>query len=98
MSRPEPNPSSWKIWSYPRLTRGPAPTVDMRCDKKAWFYATDVISASTQNVLWKKEEQIIMGDHSFAQLVKDRLSTKASKISWKIGHCMLTSGKLPSRG
>ena len=36
-----------------------------------------------------------MEDHSFALPVKDRLSVKASKISWKIGHCTLISGPAP---
>ena len=79
------------------MTRGPAPTVDMKCDKETWFYATDAISAITQNALWKKEEQITMEDHSFALPVKDRLSVKASEISWQIGHCTLISGLAPSQ-
>ena len=77
------------------MTRGPAPTVDMRYDKNTWFYATDIISASTQNALWRKEEQTTMEDHSSALPVKDRFSAKASKISWKIGHCMPISGMAP---
>ena len=70
----------------------------MRHDKRIWFYATSVISASTQNVLWKKEAQTIMEDHSFALPVKDRLFAKASKISWKVGHCTLISGTAPLLG
>ena len=69
--------------------------MDTRRDKKTWFHTTDVISASTQNVLWKKEEQTTTEDHSFALPVKDRLSMKASKISWKISHCTLISGPAP---
>ena len=68
-----------------------------RHDKETLFYATNVISASIQNVLWKKEEQITTEDHSFALLVKDRLSMKDSKISWKIGYCTLISGPAPSQ-
>ena len=69
----------------------------MRHNKEIWFYATDVISASIQNALWRKEEQTTMEDHSFALPVKDRLSAKASEISWKIGHCTLISGLAPSQ-
>ena len=69
----------------------------MKCDKETWFYATDAISAITQNALWKKEEQTTMEDQSFALPVKDKLSTKASKISWKIGLCTLISGLAPFR-
>ena len=94
-SPPEPNLRSRKTWSYQGLTQGPAPTVDTRHDKRTWFYATDVISASTQNALWKKEDQTTTEDHSFAVPVKDRPSAKASEISWKIGHCMLISGPAP---
>ena len=95
-SRPEPNLRSRKTWSYQGSTQGPAPTVDTRHDKRTWFYATDVISVSTRNAPWKKEERITTGVHSSAPPVKDKLFVKAFGISWKTGHCMLTSGPAPS--